>query len=432
VRSRTRWFFCLSALAGMLTQARAQQAPLTLDDCINLALKAPSAVSVAESQQAAAAEAQTIARGALLPQLSYQGGFVYNSPIENRPQPFSFVALNGVREYLSAIDSTWEIDLSGRLRAGMALARAQRDIAGADLKLARRELRRAVAVAFYDVLLTRSIVDLEQQGVNETREFEGRTRARQRQGEASMADVHRAAAQRARFEQRLSQANLNARLANQILASFWTTDVDRPLTLAAALENAPPLPPAIAGGGTEPPDTAIRQRAEFERLEAIQRTFRAEHAAARAALRPQANVVFQYGIDANNARIADRGYAAFVNLSVPVFDWFQARGAARQARYREQQTEQEQTMAQRAFSREYLAAKARAESWHERTSLAQSELADSRENLRLARLLYDSGEGMALDVVTAQTEVSDAGTSYYGALAAYQRALIDFEVASGR
>jgi len=247
-----------------------------------------------------------------------------------------------------------------------------------------------------------------------------------------MADVHRASAQRARFAQRLSQAQLDARLANQILASFWTVDVDRELALQEALDSPPALPAAIAEPSPASMDAAIQRRPEFDRLSALQHGFQAERAAARSALLPQAALVFQYGIDSNNVRIADRGYQAFVNLSIPVFDWFRSRGVARQARYREQQTEQEQAMAQRAFSREYLAARAQVRSWYERVPLARSELTDARENLRLARLLYESGEGLALDVVTAQTEVTDAGSAYFGALAAYQRSLVDFEVASGQ
>jgi outer membrane protein TolC len=419
------------AFAGMIATARAQTPPLSLEDCIKLALEAPSPASVAERETAVAAEQQTIARSALLPRVNVHSGLVYNSPLLANRDQFSFVAANGIREYLSTIDSAWQIDLSGRLRAGLVLARANRDVAGADLRLAQRDLRRAVAVAFYDVVLARRLVELEQAGLDAASDFESLTKERQRQGEASMADVHRAAAQRARFEQRLGQSQLDARLANQVLASFWTAGVDRELNLRDDLAASPP-PPAAAMESSPSVDAVVQRRPEFDRLAALQRGFEAERHAARAALLPQTDVVFQYGIDSNHVRVADRGYQAFLSLNIPVFDWFHLRANVRQARYREQQTEQQRATAERMFSREYLAARARVQSWHARVPMALRELTDAKESLRLARLLYENGEGLALDVVAAQTEVTDAGTAYFGALAAYRRSLVDFEVALGQ
>ena len=63
--------------------------------------------------------------------------------------------------------------------------------------------------------------------------------------------------------------------------------------------------------------------------------------------------------------------------------------------------------------------------------MAESEFSDARENLRLVRLLYDSGEGSALDVVLSQEQVTTAGGGFYAALAEYHRARADYEVAAG-
>ncbi len=405
--------------------------PLSLEDCVRLALEAPSPATLAEHGVAIAREQGTIAKSGFLPYVRVGSGFVYNSPLLEQRDQFSFVALNGIREYLMVVDSTWEVDLSGRLRAGLAVARAQRSLAEADRRLARRDLRRAVAVAYYDVLLTRHLEELEGDALEEARDFERRTRALQAQGEASMADVYKAAAQSARFAQRLSQARMNARLANQVLASYWTDDVDRRLELEDTLDRPPPLPAELsAPPGVVP--ALVQRRPELLRFDALEQQFHAEERAAKAGLRPQANLVFQYGLDSNYVRWANRGYAAFVALDIPVFDWFRSRGAARQARYRAEQIAQQRAIAARTFSREYYAAKARAESWFERIAAARDEVRSARENLRLARLLYEGGEGLALDVVTAQTQVADAGTAYYTAIAGYLKALVDFEVASGK
>jgi len=423
--------FCFVVLVIAAGLAQAQTEPLTLDDCVELALSAPSQAGVAEREVEIARAGQTIARSELLPQVSFNNGLNYNSPLLYQQDLASFVAANGIREYLSSLDSTWELDLSGRLRAGLAMARANRQAAGANLRIEQRDLRRAVAAAYYDVLLTRRVAQLEEASFEEARSFETRIRARQEQGESSLADVHKAAAQRARFAQRLNQAQLDARFANQILASFWTADVDQELVLEDVLDNPPELPAEAAENPGAVADI-IAARPELDRLNALQRSSQAERKAARAALLPQTSVVFQYGLDANALHIADRGYAAYLNISLPVFDWWQRRDAARQTRYRQEQVEQQLAVAERDLSREYLAASASVRSSYERIPLAREELAESRESLRLARLLYEGGEGLALDVVSAQTETADAGTAFYTTVAAYLRSLIDFEVASGK
>jgi outer membrane protein TolC len=242
----------------------------------------------------------------------------------------------------------------------------------------------------------------------------------------------KASAQRSQYEQRFAQAQLDAKLANQILASFWTVDVDTELPVVDVLDSPPALPVEIVGADAQQASAALSQRPELARLDALGRTFLADRKIARAGLRPDANLVFQYGLDANQVRSDQLGYAAFVNVNVPVFDWFRSRSGAREASYHQEQTRIQRSAAERALTQEYLAARSRVQSWHERISMAQSETDAARENLRLVRLLYENGEGAALDVVISQADATQAGRSYYSAVAEYQRAIADFELAAGR
>lgn len=421
---RSVWLVCLAC--GF---AFGQTSPLTLADCVRLALEAPSAVQSAELEEDIAAERRIAARAELLPQFGGSMGYGYNSPTTNARNPFSFVSLNGIREYLATADTNWNLDLSGRLRAGLALAQAGRELASADLAVARRDLRRAVALAFYDAQLTRRFVALEESSLEEAREFERLARARRDRGEASRADVLKASAQVAQFEQRTEQARLDARIANQVLASFWTSEVDRELPLVDALE-APVAPPDATI--SDPGETGIQGRPELRRLEALNRSYEAQQAIARSGLRPDASVVLRYGLDANQLRADQRGYAAFVTVNVPVFDWFRSRSGVREAEFRKRQLDQQRAMAERTFTLEYQSARVRVRSWHDRILLTRRELDAARENLRLVRLLYAAGEGPALDLVLSQVQIAQAGRSFYSAIAEYRRAIADFEVAAGQ
>jgi outer membrane protein TolC len=401
--------------------------PLTLDDCVRLALVAPSSVRLARQRSEIARYGKNQAVASFLPRAQVNNLFIYNSPSLTNPDLFSFVALNGIREYSSLFTVTEELDTSGRLRAALARSQADRDAAAANLALTERDLKRAVAGSYYQLLLARRVVQVARDTLEEARSFEARTKRLFQSGEAAQADVVKASAQVAFLDQASSSAELMAQIANQELASFWTTDVSTRLLLADIFDQIPP-----ASAESPASSSPFLKRVEFNLLDAEHRGFLADSRQARAALLPQASVVFQYGVDALRLNAQDRGYAAFVNLNIPVFDWFKNRDASRQFGLQAQQVETSRLIAERTFSKEYENARARVKTVHTQLTTAESQVKLSEENLRLSRVRYEGGEGSALDVVTAQTQLAQARTNHYSTVAHYFTALADLDVASGR
>lgn len=416
-------------LAATLSCAIAEPPPhaLTLEDCIRLAESVPSAVSIARQEREIAARDITQARADFLPQTRLVNGFTYNSPLLNDRQTVSFLALNGLREYSSLLSVTQEFDTSGRLRADMARARATREAAAASVAITERELKRAVATAYYRALLTRRIVRIAEQALTESRSFEQRTRLLFQGGEVAEADVVKAAAQAAFLEQAVNAARLEANLANQELASFWTSDVAATLALQDPLDDPPPAPEPEAAQVSP-----FLKRLEFSLFDAQRRGFQADARRARSALLPQLDFAFQYGIDSTAVRLRDRGYSAQVNLTIPLFDWNKARAATGQARLRAQQVETSRAISERTYSKEYQGALARVKQLFEQISLARRQAKLAEDDLRLSRIRYEGGEGLALDVVTAQNQLAQARSNYYTTMANYRNARTDLEVASGR
>ncbi|MBI3473157.1 MAG: TolC family protein [Candidatus Solibacter usitatus] len=416
-------------LAATVTCAPAQQPSpvLTLQDCIRLAESVPSPVSIARQERDIAARELTQARAGFLPQTRLVNGFTYNSPLLNHRESFSFIPLNGIREYASLFSVQQEFDTSGRLRADMARARVAQEITATSVALTARDLRRAVTTAYYRALLTRRIVRIIEAALAESLSFEHRTKLLFQGGEAAQADVVKASAQAAFLQQALNAAGLEASLANQELASFWTRDVTATLALADLLEETPPAPEPEAA-----PVAPFLRRLEFNLVDAQRRGFQADARRARSSLLPQLGVAWQYGIDSTAVRINDRGYAAFINLTIPIFDWNRARSAMQQARLRAQQTESTRAISERTFSREYQSALARVKQLFEQISLTRRQAALAEEDLRLSRIRYEGGEGSALDVVTAQNQLAQARSNYYTTMANYLNARADLEVASGR
>ena len=418
----------LLALAALPLAAQ-ERSILTLEDCIQAALKSPSAVSAARRQSEIASLGLARARAAFLPQTRANGAFTYNSSLAGAPDQPSYVALNGTREYLALLTAELELDSSGRLRAVRNRARADQDAATAGAKIAERDLRRSVAGAYYRAILARRLAQVARATLTEARAFEGRTRLLFERGEAARADVAKASAQAAFLEQAVTAADVEAEVANHQLASFWTSDVATPLPLLDVLDDAVPPPPDAPP--LAPADSFLR-RPEFSLLDAARRGFLAESAAARAERLPQTTVAFQYGVDSLRASFSDRGYAALFNVNVPLFEWSRARNAARQLELQAGQIEDARRRSERELSKEYQDALSRVRLGHAQIAVTRAQVTLSLEDLRLSRVRYDGGEGPALDVVTSQAQLGQARSNLYTALARYYESLADLAVASGK
>lgn len=416
----------LLLLGAFVSLAQNAASPLTLEDCVHLAQSAPSSVTRARQQMEIAKYGIRSARANFLPQFSVASTFTYNSPLLFDRNAFSFVALNGIREYSSLATSTLEVDTSGRLRAILAHAQADRDAANVNLALSARDLKRAVAASYYRVLLARKLASSAQANLKEAKTFEDRVRLLVNGGEASQADLTKASLETTVLEQALAESTLEGQLANHELAAFWTTDVDVALQLKDVLDDTP-SPPEPA-----PSDGPYLLRPEFKFFDAQAAGYRASAHEARAQLLPQLNLSFQYGVDALQATSRDRGYAGFVHLEIPVFDWFRASSESHQFQLQAQQVETDKNVTKRLFSKEYQDALAEVNVLYRQIPAAAEQVKLAQENLRLSRLRYEGGEGSALDVVTAQTEVAQAQITYYTSRANYLNAQATFEVVSGR
>jgi outer membrane protein TolC len=417
------------ALWAAAAPAQPGSQPLTLEDCVRRAQSAQSNVTIARQQAEIARYERTQANANFLPQASISNLFIYNSPtlVPGNPNPFSFVSLNGVHEYSTIGNVGLELDTSGRLRAQLARAKADQDAAAAGILLSERDLRRAVAASFYRVALARRLIQVARDNLTEAQSFEQRNRLLVENQEVAQADLVKASAQVAFFEQAVNNAELEAKLANHELTSFWTQDVDTTISLSETLEEPMPVPEASTA-----PTSPFLRRPEFRLFDAQRRGLLADARRARADLFPQLSLVQQYGFDATRYSFAERGYATFVHLNVPVFDWFRARSASRQFTLQAEQVDTNRQIAERIFSKEYRDALSRVDLVYAQIGIAERQVKLSEDNLRLSRVRYEGGEGTALDVVAAQSQLAQARANYFSAKANYLNARVDLEVAEGR
>lgn len=338
----------------------------------------------------------------------------------------SFVALNGIREYSTLGTTSLEIDSSGRLRALLNRAKANEQIAQADLAMADRDLKRNVATAYYRLLLARHLAASAHANLESAQDFESRVRKLFQGEEASMAEVNKASLESALLWRTAQAADLEVEMANHDLASYWTTEVTAPLQLSLNLDDAPTPPESRSL------DKPYLRRPEFLSLNAQAAGYRADARQAFSRMLPQLSATWQYGIDANQLAANNRGYAGIVHLEVPVFDWLKARSEQRQFKLQSEQVNITEATAERLYSKEYQDALSSINSTYEQTLTAEQEVAAAKENLRLSRLRFEGGEGTALDVVTSQSSLAQAQIDLYSARANYLNAQSALKVASAQ
>jgi outer membrane protein TolC len=182
--------WAMTAIVRLGAQSQAPPSgPLSLEDCVRLAQAAPSSVAVARYQAEIARFGIKQARAEFFPTASLSGAYTYNSPLHDGRDNFSFVALNGIREYQAFLMSGLQIDTSGRLRAALERARADQDAARAGLGIAGRDLKRTVTASYYRLLLARHLVQVDRDVLTESQNFERRSRLLAEHGEVAQADV---------------------------------------------------------------------------------------------------------------------------------------------------------------------------------------------------------------------------------------------------
>jgi outer membrane protein len=418
---------CGTVYAQAPGQSDSSGVPLTLEDCIRKALAAPSVLSVARMDRLIADRGRSIARAGLLPQSSIGLATVYTSPSRLDPSTFAFISANAIREYVGLGRIFMEIDTSGRIRAEIARARANQQAAQASAGIVERDLKRAVSLAYYRLLLSRRLVNAIQSSVVESQNFEQRVKLLAESGEASRADVVKASTQSAILRQTLTSAELAATLANQDLAAYWTSDVDAILNIQDIFDQSASEPAIVQ----DSPGQYLR-RLEFSLLDAQKTGFEADAKRTKALLLPQLSLNFNYGLDSFRVSWQDRGYSAIASVNMPVFDWFRTLNASKQFATRAQQVAETRSAAERRYSQEYGAALARVRRIREQIDQAKEQLALTEEDFRLSRIRYEGGEGAAVDVVVAQNQLVQARSTYYSAIASYLSAKLDLEVAAGR
>jgi outer membrane protein TolC len=437
------------ALAGFVFGAAAQNAgtnsttlisqPLSLLESLNIALQQNATILKAKNDLQAQYGVVVQTRAVALPHLQATGQYkqTERQAIESFPS-----TTNSVLQP----DQNWNLNVQvvqtvydgGRTIAALRAAGATKQQALAQYKSTVADALLSVRLAYYDVLLAQQQISVHEASVNLLQKELEDQQHRFDAGTVPKFNVLRAEVAvanerpnliRARNQFRVAKNNLSNLLGYNLPRDIWE---DVPLNLSDALDNAPyevNLPDAIQDAlGNRSELTALRKGVELQKLNIVN---------ARSGYQPTVQVFAGYGwnnsqfIDPHNLGYTLHGWNAGAQMSWDIFDGLLTRGKVVQAKalYERSKTDlvdqsrQIELQVRTAYS-DFVEAK-------EVLDSQQKVQEEAGEALREAEARAAAGTGTQLDVLDAQTSLTQARTTQIQALHDYDAARARLERAIG-
>jgi outer membrane protein TolC len=414
---------------ALASAAFGQPLQLTLQQAIERArLYGPSFLN-ANFAAASAHEDAVQAKAALLPGVSALSQFIYTQP--NGTPSGVFVSNDGPHVYNQQALVHGDLFAPAK-RADYHRALAAEAVARAKADVAARGLVNVVVQDYYAMAVAERKLENARQALAEARQLLDVTGKQERGGEAAHSDVIKAQILVEQRERDVEDGQLAVDKARLAFAVLLFPDFRQDFSVEDDLDRAAALPPLAQAeemAGRNNPDLRAAAATVEQQTHAV--------AFARAALLPTLSVDYFFGINANQFAVhgADNvnnlGSAAQAQLTVPIWSWGAARSKIRQAQIGLDQAKSDLTFTQRQLL-------ATLHAFHQEAQVAASQVdslkrsADlSAESLRLTLLRYQAGEATVLEVVDAQTTLTQARNARADGLARYRLALANLQTLTG-
>jgi outer membrane protein TolC len=413
--------------------------PLSLADCLNLALQQNGTVLKAKSDLEASHGVVVQTRAIVIPKVRATGNYTdfERTAVDKFPTPPGFVLVQPHENWNAGIQIVQSIYEGGRLTSALRTARLTKEQALLQYQTIVADTLLATRVAYYDVLLAAQQILVNEASVNlltreledQQRRFDAGTVPRFNVLRAEVAVANeRPALIRARNAHRIAKNNLVNLLGCNLPREVWE---DIPLRLTDPLDAEPyqiDLPAAI--------EEALAKRTELGALRKAEALQRENLASANAGYKPSLQVFGGYtGFNSQFTEDLGRdlhGWNAGARLSWDIFDGMLTRGKVMQAAalYEKSKTDLDDTA--RRIELEVRTAYSDFIEAREVLESQKKVQEEAEEALRLARARAEAGSGTQLDVLDAETSLTRARTTQIQALHDYAVARARLERAIGQ
>ncbi|MHB8636026.1 MAG: TolC family protein [Fimbriimonadaceae bacterium] len=400
---------------------------LTLDDALRLADQNAFAIRIQEAAVEKQRQVVNQTQGSLGPIVSAGGVFTRNATASTVNFNGQSVTVSPLETGTATASVSLPIDISGNthrlLNASKANLLAQKET----LEANRNDTRHTVKGAYLAVLRAESQVRVAQEAIANETERVRTTQLQFEHGTAAKLDVLTAQTQLSQSKSDLITAQNAVTLAKEALNNALARNIKTPVEVVDL-----PLPEAPTG------EDALDSLAQAQRPEAraLLKTRAALALIRRADEQGQqptlsAAVTYQRNIAAQGFGAQAAQTFGTLTLNFPLYDSGQTRARVKEARQDEQTARLQYEQLELGISLDVRQSFANLSNAKAKLTVANDQVTSAREALRLAKLKLDQGEGIYLEVLTAQASLTQAEQGQVSAQYDYMQAVADLQHAVG-
>ena len=443
----TRILHGLAAASMILSTVRLIQAAptnaipetLRLQDCIDLALRQNPTILKAREEIRRTHGIIIETRAQAIPQITASGSYqqVAKSTIDSIPVPgFPSVFDNQEQPWTAQIQISQLVYAGGRVSAALRAANLSDQVAALGFQSTVADTVLEVRKDFYQILLDTALVEVRQQSVTLLEEQLRDAQSRFDVGSVPRFNVLRAEVELENAKPPLIRAQNDLRLSKEALVKVLALDSSNrtnaftPINFEGKLvyeHRDWDLPAAL--------QQALQLRPELQASERNINVAKANVQVASSGYKPQASVFGNYGWHdyAFTNRLEDtrEGWILGANVSWALFDGMLTRGKVTEARAQLQEANLDYADTRRQVELEVRQAYSDYLQTLELIEAQKKTVEEAEESLRLAEARFRAGTGTQLDVLSAQTALTEARSNEIQALHDYNVAIATLERVTG-
>ena len=398
---------------------------LTLSETLEMALRQNPAILKGRQDIQEAYGVSLQLRSAALPKLTGSGNYggLDRGKIER-------VEVGGGNSFAFRTDESWSADLTisqtlidgGKMRSSLRSAKLTKEVALRNYEALVSDTLLNVRVAYDDVLLDAELIVTQEASVNLLEKELTDTQRRYEAGTVPQFNVLRASVELANAKPRLIKARNDYRIAKNNLATLLGWDIpsgageDIPLHVSGKLTpstNDVPLSVSIAKAFQQRPELAAARNNERLRHEDIVQA-RSDYYPRLSGQADYGWASRVYGPNGGSPNLSDEvhGWSVGLVANWSIWDFGLTQGKVQAAKAGQEKARIEVGDLYRKVEQEVRTAHSGLVQARETLDSQEKVIEQGQEALRLAVARSEAGTGTLLDVLSAQTALTDARTTY--------------------
>ncbi|HXI82575.1 MAG TPA: TolC family protein [Verrucomicrobiae bacterium] len=416
---------------------------LTLQDCLDLAIKQNPSILKAQQEIRRTQGVIVETRAPAVPQITASGSgeMIARSAIDAFPFPAGSGGTNTVfgnqtQPWSAQVQISQLLYQGGRVSAAVRAAKLSDQIAVLGFQKAVADTILDVRKAFYQILLNKAIAEVREQSVTLLEQQLLDAQSRYDVGAVPRFNVLRAEVELANAKPPLIRAQNDLRISKESLVKLLAIDSTTqtndftPINFEGTLayeHRAWDLPTALQQG--------LEHRPELLQAEQQIGVAKANVKVASSGYKPEASVFGNYGWHDdtffNSPDATREGWTAGASVTWALFDGMLTRGKVSEARALLQEANLDYADTRRQVELDVRQAYSDYLQTIELIEAQKKTVEEAEESLRLARARFQAGTGTQLDVLSAQTALTDARSNEVQALHDYNVAIATLERVTG-